>query len=169
MCFKVFWTKLIKYEDIREALVLYVQKASEKLRRYNLYCGIVNVFLKTSNYKKKYYKNSASYIFKEPTSDSRQIWLESDKLLKSIYLRGYEYNKVGVILNDLKEKKQIQSFLFSNNDLNNKKSFEENSKLMSVMDEINRKFGEGKIRLSSDNVGRFKKAQNRKNQRENGS
>ena len=157
-----FGQKLIKYEDIREALVLYVQKASEKLRRYNLYCGIVNVFLKTSNYKKKYYKNSASYIFKEPTSDSRQIWLESDKLLKSIYLRGYEYNKVGVILNDLKEKKQIQSFLFSNNDSNNKKSFEENSKLMSVIDEINRKFGEGKIRLSSDSVGRFKKAQKSK-------
>ena len=50
MCFKIFGQKLIKYEDIREALVLYVQKASEKLRRYNLYCGIVNVFLKTSNY-----------------------------------------------------------------------------------------------------------------------
>ena len=65
-----FGQKLTKYEDIREALVLYVQKASEKLRRYNLYCGIVNVFLKTSNYEKKYYKNSVSYVFKEPTSDS---------------------------------------------------------------------------------------------------
>ena len=40
---------------------------------------------------------------------------------------------------------------------------------MSVMDEINRKFGEGKIRLSSDSVGRFKKLKNLKNQKENGS
>ncbi len=154
-----FGQKLFKYRDIREALIVYVQKSAEKLRRHALYCGVVSIFLKTSNYKKRNYKNIANYVFKEPTSDSRKIWIESDKLLRSIYLKGYEFNKVGVILSDLRPEEQIQSFLFRDNDPNNKKHFEEANKLMNVMDKINNKFGEGKIRLSSDSVGRFKKVE----------
>ena len=48
-----FGTKLNAYEDIRSALIVYVQKASFKMRDYNLFCKSVSVFLKTSKYQKK--------------------------------------------------------------------------------------------------------------------
>ena len=40
--------KLNAYEDIRSALIVYVQKASFKMRNYNLFCKSVSIFLKTS-------------------------------------------------------------------------------------------------------------------------
>ena len=145
-----FGQVLLEYKDIREALIAYVLKASEKLRKLRLYCGIITVFLKTSSYKKKYYKNTISYKLKEPTSDSRKIWIESDNLLKKLYLKGYEFNKVGIILSDLREKNQIQNYLFKDYERNDKKHCEDSVKLMKVIDKINIRFGEGMIRLSSD-------------------
>ncbi len=48
-----FGAKLNAYEDIRSALIVYVQKASSKMRNYNFFCKSITVFLKTSKYQKK--------------------------------------------------------------------------------------------------------------------
>ena len=49
-----FGIKLSAYEDIKSALIVYVQKASFKMRNYNFFCKSITVFLKTSKYQKKY-------------------------------------------------------------------------------------------------------------------
>ena len=107
-----FGMKLNAYEDIRSALIVYVQKASSKMRGYNLFCKSVSIFLKTSSYQEKKYKNTKTYSFLEGTNDVRLIWNISEKLLKGIYLSNFLYSKVGVILSDFCDYKNIQKSLF---------------------------------------------------------
>ena len=107
-----FGMKLNAYEDIRSALIVYVQKASSKMRDYNLFCKSVSIFLKTSNYQEKKYKNIKTNSFLEGTNDVRLIWNISEKLLKGIYLSNFLYSKVGVILSDFCDYKNIQKSLF---------------------------------------------------------
>ena len=107
-----FGMKLNAYEDIRSALIVYVQKASSKMRDYNLFCKSISIFLKTFKLSRKKYKNIKTYSFLEGTNDVRLIWNISEKLLKGIYLSNFLYSKVGVILSDFCDYKNIQKSLF---------------------------------------------------------
>ena len=149
-----FGTKLNAYEDIKSALIVYVQKASFKMRNYNFFCKSITVFLKTSKYQKKKYNNTKTYSFLEGTNDVRVIWNISKKLLKEIYLSDFLYSKVGVILSDFCDFENTQKSLFyDKNQGYCKKS--DGIKLMKIMDDINKKFGDSKLRLSSDENGSF--------------
>mgnify|MGYP001333407229 FL=1 len=149
-----FGTKLNAYEDIKSALIVYVQKASFKMRNYNFFCKSITVFLKTSKYQKKIYNNTKTYSFLEGTNDVRVIWNISKKLLKEIYLSDFLYSKVGVILSDFCDFENTQKSLFyDKNQGYYKKS--DGIKLMKIMDSINKKFGDSKLRLSSDENGSF--------------
>ena len=149
-----FGTKLNAYEDIKSALIVYVQKASFKMRNYNFFCKSITVFLKTSKYQKKIYNNTKTYSFLEGTNDVRVIWNISKKLLKEIYLSDFLYSKVGVILSDFCDFENTQKSLFyDKNQGYHKKS--DGIKLMKIMDSINKKFGDNKLRLSSDENGSF--------------
>ena len=150
-----FGMKLNAYEDIRSALIVYVQKASSKMRDYNLFCKSISIFLKTSNYQEKKYKNTKTYSFLEGTNDVRVIWNISEKLLKGIYLSGFLYSKVGVILSDFCDYKNIQKSLFHDGNQGYYKKKSDSIKLMKIMDNINKKFGDSKLRLSSDENGSF--------------
>ena len=150
-----FGTKLNAYEDIRSALIVYVQKASSKMRNYNFFCKSITVFLKTSKYQKKKYNNTKTYSFLEGTNDVRVIWNISQKLLKEIYLSDFLYSKVGVILSDFCDYDNIQKSLFHDRNQGYYKKKSDSIKLMKIMDSVNKKFGDSKLRLSSDENGSF--------------
>ena len=61
--------------------------------------------------KKKVYSNSETHKLLEATYDLRLIWKISKNILKSLYLKPFAYNKVGIILSDLTRKKEIQQSL----------------------------------------------------------
>ena len=151
-----FGEKLQSLYDIRSALIVYVQKACSKMRGCKLFCKTVTIFLKTSKYQRKIYRNNKSYSFVEVTNDTRLIWKISEKILVEIYKKGFFYNKVGIILSGLCCEKEIQQNLFlykKGTNLCEKKK--KDIKVMNLVDEINNKFGYGKLRLSSDEVGMF--------------
>ena len=157
-----FGTKLNAYEDIRSALIVYVQKASSKMRNYNFFCKSITVFLKTSKYQKKKYNNTKTYSFLEGTNDVRVIWNISQKLLKEIYLSDFLYSKVGVILSDFCDYDNIQKSLFHDRNQGYYKKKSDSIKLMKIMDSVNKKFGGSKLRLSSDENGSFYLKKNEK-------
>ena len=79
---------------------------------------------------------------------------------KKIIIRNLQkkffYNKVGIILSDLCSNEKIQQSLLLCREKNNlKKENNKEIKVMNVIDTINKKFGYGKLRLSSDVVGSF--------------
>ena len=142
-------------EVIKSALISHVQKASEKLRKNKSSCKSVTVFLKTSRYDKIYYSKHDTLNFLEATMDTRIIWKASKKILEKIFKSDIHYNKVGIILNNLSITRNIQFSLFKSKlDINNSMI------LMNIMDKINKKFGDRKIRISSDHfnhsMGRIK-------------
>ena len=153
-----FGKKLNLQDDIRSALIVYVQKASSKMRTHRLFCKTITIFLKTSKYCNKVYKNSESYSLLEATNDSRVIWKISDRLLKKIYRESFLYSKVGIILSDFCTGNNIQQNLISNRrrveDLTDSN---QDIKLMDAVDYINSRFGNGKLRISSDKNGFFYK------------
>ncbi len=148
-----FGKKLSSYKDIRDALIVYTQKAASKMRENNLSCGSVTIFIKTSKYGKRNYANSKTHTLIEATIDLRLIWKVSDKLLKDIYRDKFIYSKVGIILSNLLNQESIQLSLVD--DVRSKRTNEVERKLMKLIDKINNRFGYGKIKLSSDSSKDF--------------
>ena len=158
-----FGNKLISYDSIRSALIVYTQKAASKVRVNNLFCRVITVFLKTSRYEKNFYANSKTYTLIEPTIDLRVIWKTAENLLKSIYKNHHLYSKVGIILSEFHDAKFIQQSLIKskcNLEVKNNETI-----LMKLIDDINGRFGYGKLRLSSDcDKNFFSKENNKKDQ-----
>ena len=149
-----FGKKIDFFNEIESALIVYVQKACSKMRSQKLFCKTITIFLKTSKYQSKIYANSQTFNFIEATNDTRVIWKKSKKLLSVIYKKNFFYNKVGVILSNLCSNKRIQQSLISNIERSNLDESNE-IKVMNLIDKVNKKFGYGKLRLSSDAVGSF--------------
>ena len=150
-----FGRKLNCFNDIKSALIVYVQKACSKMRSQKLFCGTITIFLKTSKYQTKKYVNSKTYKCLEATNDTRLIWKVSKGLLLEIYRKNFFYNKVGVILSDLCSDQKIQQSLLSHEEKNNLNEKKKGINVMNVVDRVNERFGYGKLRLSSDTVGSF--------------
>lgn len=151
-----FGNKLNSYQDIKMALIIYVQRAASKMRNYGLFCKSISIFLKTSDYEKKKYQNTAKHTLFEATIDLRIIWKISKELLNKIYKQSFSYSKVGIILSDFCSKNNVQqSFLFSGDELQSDRPKNLDMKLMALIDEVNKRFGDGKLRLSSDENGFF--------------
>ena len=126
------------------------------MRNYGLFCKSISIFLKTSDYEKKKYQNTAKHTLFEATIDLRIIWKISKELLNKIYKQSFSYSKVGIILSDFCSKNNVQqSFLFSGDELQSDRPKNLDMKLMALIDEVNKRFGDGKLRLSSDENGFF--------------
>ena len=148
-----FGNKIYDYENIEKALIVYVHKAVIKLIRNNLFCRSVKIFLKTSRYEEKVYSNSRTYKLLEATCDIRLIWKISQDILKFLYVKAFAYNKVGIILSDFSQRKEIQQSLIEDKLKN--VTVKNEIKLMNVIEKINKKFGEGKIRLLANSDHRL--------------
>ena len=125
------------------------------MRKHNQFCRSVTIFLKTSKYEKKIYKNIKTHLLLEATNDIRIIWKISERLLKKIYVSGFLYNKVGVILSDFYSENYMQNSLLPDQEYMNINNQVRNKELMKTVDSINKRFGDGKLRLSSDINGSF--------------
>ena len=150
-----FGKKLNCYEDIKSALIVYTQKATSKMRSYNFFCRSITIFLKTSKYQSKIYSNHKTYSLLEATNDTRIVWKISEKLLQKIYKENFFYSKAGIIISDFSINTNIQQELIKDRELDINHQKESSAKLMKVMDYVNKKFGDGKLRLSTDKNGSF--------------
>ncbi|WP_310587813.1 Y-family DNA polymerase [Larkinella punicea] len=143
-CAPSFGTKVWSLETIREALATYVARAGEKLRRHSSAAGVVTVFLHTNRFDKvgPHYSNSQTVILPHPTSSTMELLQYADTVLESIYRKGYEYQKVGVILNDIVSESHQQELIF------NETPDQRQAQLSKLVDKINGRYGRDKIRLA---------------------
>ena len=134
-----FGSKIYDYEHINRALIVYVHKAVIKLIKNNLFCRSITVFLNTSRYDEKIYSNSKTYKLLEATCDLRLIWKISKDILKFLYVKAFAYNKVGIILSDFSQRKEIQQSLIGDKLKNI--TVKNEIKLMNVIEKINKLLG----------------------------
>lgn len=140
-CSRSFGNPVTDYKDMKEALDFYLNNASLKMRKQNLSASAVSVFLNTNRFRKDdlQYSNSISMKLAYPTNSNRELRQVTKKLLKKIYLEGYKYKKVGVMLLGLEPEQANTKRLFGELDHIKEK------RLMKSLDIIKERFGKGKI------------------------
>ena len=152
-----FGKRISDLESIEPALATYTARACEKLRGQRSKTQGIQVFLQTNPFRKNdlQYRNEAKIMFDLPTSDTGTIIKSGKKLLESLYRKGYNYHKCGIMLLDLIPENYHQGHLFSHHDPT------KHDKLMTTIDTLNRLMGTGTIFHATQGINHTWKMQSR--------
>ena len=138
-------TELEKLEEIVLALS---EQVSFRLRKYDLLAKTVNVQLRTKDFE----DTSHQKKLPEPTSSTKEISKIAKELLNEMFHKPMAIRLVGVRVDNLIEKEDMQISLFEN------KNNEKQEKLDKVIDNLKNKYGYNKItRAGKMNAGDYLK------------
>lgn len=141
VCSRSFGQRITTYDELRQAICQYAERAAEKLRGERQYCRHISAFIKTSPFavKEPYYGNISTEKLSTPTRDTRDIIAAAVNALDRIWVPGHRYAKAGVMLNDFSPNGVSQLNL-----LDEIQPRPHSDELMKVLDGINHS-GLGKI------------------------
>jgi DNA polymerase V len=151
VCSRSFGTRIESLASLEEAVVAYVQRAGEKLRRKGLVAGAIQVFLETNRFQPgPQYAGSRCRALPAPTASTLDLHGPALEILRDIHKPGYKYQKAGVILLDLCPASGRQlSFLEPRAEEKKRRD-----SLMRVMDRINTVYGRGALTLAASGLGK---------------
>ena len=148
VCSRSFGSRITEYEDMRQAVCSYAERAAEKLRRERQYCSQVAVFVRTSPHAEGevFYGNQAMGRLLTPTNDTREIIRVAMQGLDHIWRDGCRYMKAGVMLGDFYSQGVSQLNLFDEF-----KPQANSESLMRVVDGLNQS-GKGKLWFAGQGI-----------------
>lgn len=148
VCSRSFGSRITEYEDMRQAVCSYAERAAEKLRRERQYCSQVAVFVRTSPHAEGevFYGNQAMGKLRTPTNDTRDIIRVAMQGLDHIWRDGCRYMKAGVMLGDFYSQGVSQLNLFEEF-----KPQANSESLMRVVDGLNQS-GKGKLWFAGQGI-----------------
>lgn len=132
--------------DLRkEALVQFLGRAGEKLRRQQVMAAQVMVFVTTNRFAatRPFYANSATVTLHYPTDFTPDLVEAAVHLLETLYRPGFHYQKCGVMLLDLSPTTQVQADLFDTRDRARQ------AWLMRALDSLNTDYGARTVRIGN--------------------
>lgn len=140
-CTRSFGRAITSFDEMREAVATYTARAAEKLRRFGLRAGAMQVFMRTNEFNDDpKYSNSVTFEV-EPTADSFALIGSATRAANGLWRDGYRYFKAGVILVDLYRPDELPvTDLFATRDPAKSKA------LMGALDAINSRFGRESVR-----------------------
>jgi DNA polymerase V len=102
-CSRMFGKRLQELAPIKEAVVTYMMRASEKLRAQNSLCKKIRVSLRTSmfNPEEAKYANGVIVDLPYPTDDVRLLTKAAVDALDRVFRPGFNYSKAEVLLLNL--------------------------------------------------------------------
>ena len=138
---------ITNYEEIKERITTFAISCAEKIRLQDSNCNSIYVFIKSNKFQKNktQYRNGILMTIPFSTNSNIVISRYAVKGLKKIFKKGIDYKKAGTILMGLESSQTHQLNIFEN----------ENSKhkyLMKTIDHIQKKEGQNKIKLASQNL-----------------
>jgi DNA polymerase V len=144
-CSRMFGTRLTQIEPIKEAVATYTQRAAEKLRAQNSLCKKIRVSIRTGmfNPEEAKYANGALVELPYPTNDVRLMTKAATEAVNRLFRPGFKYSKAEVLLMDLRQPVEFTDDLFAHSQPVTA------DKVMTVLDEINGRWGKGVLRLAS--------------------
>jgi DNA polymerase V len=148
VCSRSFGSRITEYEDMRQAVCSYAERAAEKLRRERQYCSQVAVFVRTSPHAEGevFYGNQAMSRLLTSTNDTREIIRVAMQGLDHIWRDGCRYMKAGVMLSDFYSQGVSQLNLFDEF-----KPQANSESLMRVVDGLNQS-GKGKLWFAGQGI-----------------
>lgn len=136
------------FEFVKERVVTFASSCAEKLRKQNSNANLISVFIQT-NPQKETLQYRRNVVLKLPFASNSSITLAkyAIKGLEQIYKEGFAYKRAGIIVSGITDANQKQLNLFSDED-------SRHQQLMKTIDGLNRKIGETKIKLGSQDLER---------------
>lgn len=148
VCSRSFGSRITEYQDMRQAVCAYAERAAEKLRSERQYCRQIAVFVRTSPHAvgETFYGNQAMGTLMTPSNDTRDIIRVAMESLDRIWLDGCRFMKAGVMLGDFYSQGVSQLNLFDEF-----KPQANSEALMRVVDGLNQS-GKGKLWFAGQGV-----------------
>jgi DNA polymerase V len=136
-----FGTMLTSFEELRDAILTFTARASEKLRRKDMVAGQISVFIRTNSFRSDQvqYAPTATVGLTPYSNDTRTTQAAALMALKQIYRDGLAYKKAGVLMLNLVRSHMAPTDLYS---IQPKESAQQ---LMKAVDRINNHMGNGLI------------------------
>ena len=135
------------YEKIKERISTFAISCAEKLRTQNSNCNSIYVFVRSNKFQKNkpQYRNGILITMPFSTNSNMIINKYAVQGLKRIFRKGINYKKAGTIVMGLDSSNNHQLNLFKNENPKHKY-------LMKTIDYIQKKEGQSKIRLASQDL-----------------
>ncbi len=135
------------YEKIKERISTFAICCAEKLRAQNSNCNSVYVFIRSNKFQKNKIQYRNGILITMPFSTNSNIIISKYAVegLKKIFKKGIDYKKTGTIVMGLDSSENHQLNLFENEDPKHKY-------LMKTIDFIQKKEGQSKIKLASQDL-----------------
>jgi DNA polymerase V len=136
-------------QELQEAVSSYMGRAAEKLRKQDSVAATAYVYIRTNPHKEgePQYSPGMAAGLPQPTSDTRILTEAVLACLNRIYRPGLRYQKAGVMLSDITPAGVVQGDLFAAASKTARAD-----KLMTTLDRINLRMGQGTLRLASEGM-----------------
>jgi len=144
-CSRMFGKRLTEIVPIKQAVATYTGRAAEKLRAQGSVCKRIRVSIRTGmfNPDEARYAQGALVELPYPTNDTLLLTRAATEAVARIYRPGFRYSKAEVLLLDLRQPGEFSDDLFAVTQP------VASDRLMSVLDEINGKYGRGTMHAAT--------------------
>ena len=144
-CSRMFGKRLKELPPIKEAVATYMMRASEKLRAQNSLCKKIRVSIRTGmfNPEEAKYANGVMVDLPYPTDDVRLLTKAAVDALDRVFRLGFNYSKAEVLLLNLCQPGEYTDDLFAASQP------ADATRVMTVLDQINQRWGRGTLRSAS--------------------
>ncbi|AYO01033.1 translesion error-prone DNA polymerase V subunit UmuC [Pseudomonas sp. LTGT-11-2Z] len=144
-CSRMFGKRLTELAPIKQAVASYAGRAAEKLRGQGSVCKRMRVSIRTGMFNPDEAKYAKGVLVElpYPTNDTLLLTRAATEAVEQVYRSGYRYSKAEVLLMDLRQPGEFTDDLFA---VTQPVACD---RLMSVLDEINGKYGRGTMRTGS--------------------
>lgn len=138
-----------QYSALAQAISGHCARASEKLREQSLVAGYLSIFVQTNRFRLDLpqYQNSLGFKLIQPNDDLRYLTRCAKWCLRKIYRSGFQYQKVGVHLSDLRSKQGLQMDLFHQA---SEEQLAQAERFMSLLEAVNYKYGRHTLYLAAE-------------------
>ena len=145
-----FGTMVTELDELKQAVSMYATRCAEKLRTQNSCTNLVEVFLHTNPFRPDLpqYKNVRFVRLTVASNSTLTIVQSALRGLESIYRKGYQYKKAGVIVSGLVPSNTIQYNVFHSTDE------DRHMRLMTAMDKVNDREGRDVLRVAEQGFTR---------------
>lgn len=128
-------SNISQIDKLEEILLALTEQVTYRLRKYNMLANIVNVQLRTKNFEDTSHQGKLLMA----TSSTKEIYEKAKKLLRQMFNDNMSIRLIGVRVDNLVEKEELQLSIFQDDKLKKQEKLDE------VIDSVKNKYGYSKI------------------------